>query len=641
MNHYFRRSDITRSLIRFCIVLLAVAVSPAKMFAQESVDTEPKCSVKEIAKQYKGFDLDKDRIDEIASLRMMKFIGLFEEPLKEDEKLVLVLVEDRLMRRIPRSKIKADAIRDRLGRFGSDLQKEGYATRFIQCDIYAGTQHQDGLTLLALRRFLKEVDATWNLEGVVLVGSFPEATIVRRWIWNRKKWDVTIAGTPYKGKEQKDFLRIVPEAIAVRGDIVLADLDGNWEDTYVKENRQLESIEALPADGKPVFPPNGLFVSTRFNEKKISFEDFFWLKEDNFERLGSDRRTLKLKIESTDLRNPELGEADKLNGNPIAIPDILVSRINARHVAVMPSDSFRDSNRKGFLDRDGKPQPIFTTAQIQPKRFLQKSPAFERKLLVEYFDRNHAYRSGNSKPENRTAAVHHGRGLVSAEALNTYLGLASSGFEPSIGFSDASLLDYVKFLKSPAILKGCSAHSNAWNTAYGNSYDTNDLESEVGGAPWRWREEKVANGFRYTPSLAEQGGLADSYLHRSIYENGILKDSSPSFFIHLGCDTNTPGNALRVPYNHVDYGTPDGFQNAESILFFLNGVALASRSKVFYDKPRGFTKELGKDDNKRFGDGWRAYFDIESNDKALSEKPGSNKRTYPWSIIGDWTLRTN
>ena len=206
-------------------------------------------SVKEIASLFKSLDMDSDGTNEIDKLTLMSFRGVEEKPLVATDKLVVVLIENRLFEKIPRSETSARDLKNRLKQYKNDLEKEGLTSRFVDCELYAGPKHQDGQTLLALRRFLKDVNNAWNLQGVVLVGSFPEATLVRRWIWKRQRWNVTIAGKPYKGADQTDFLRIVPEPVAPRADIVLADLDGNWEDIYEKESRQLESIEALPDKG--------------------------------------------------------------------------------------------------------------------------------------------------------------------------------------------------------------------------------------------------------------------------------------------------------------------------------------------------------------------------------------------------------
>ncbi len=591
----------------------------------------------EILGRYEGLDLDSDGLAEVNRLSSVEFGGKDAEEIRAEKELVLVLVEDRLLAEIPGDALSAADVGKRLEQFGADLSAEGYVARFVRCDLYAGAEHQDGLTLLAIRRFLKEIAEQANLKGVVLVGSFPEATIVRRWLWRREQWDVTIAGKAYSGANQRAFLRIVPEAVAPRADIVLADLDGNWEEIYVKQPRELESIEALPDEGVTDWPVDGMvFESSAFNDSDSTFEDFFWIQEDSFERLESPAEQLRLKIRLAQ-QHPEVSKKERLLANPMSIPNILVSRINARHVAVSPDESFRDRNGNHLLDASGKPQVIETAARINPAGLMHRDLSFERRLLIDYFDRNHEFRTSVTPESNRTAALSYGGGLISAGSLNEYLKKASPTFDEPVSFENGSLLDYVRFLKTPARLKGLSAHSSPWNSHYGSGYDVSELERESGGSPWRWKEEPIDGGFQYVPSLVAQHGVADSYLHRTIYENRLLANTGSSLYIHNGCEVNTPEGATSLPYNHDSYGSAGGFQNAESILFFLNGVALASRAKTFYDTPRGFTEKMGE--GKCFGEGWRAYFEVESGDAALAENVAGNKRTYPWSIIGDWTLK--
>jgi hypothetical protein len=620
----------------FFLTLVILLLLPPEAFA-----AKPEEKLREIARKFSPCDVDRDGHPEIAKLRYLKLPGVQNKPLDDSKPLVLVLVEDRILKRIKGSEYSIKDVQAKLAQFKTDLTVDGFQARFIESKVYSGEKHQDGLTLLAMRRFLIEAQKETNLQGVILVGSFPEATIVRRWIWKRKNWNVNIAGTNYSGDNQIDFLRIVPEPIATRADIVLADLDGNWESIYVREKVELEAIEAIPAHGSVKWPVTGGQIdSLQFNDRKVAFEDFFFVKEDQFERLPTARGRLKLKVVSTKMQNPEVGKEDSGRPNPIAVPEILVSRINARQVAVIPNPKFRDSNRMRLLDEDGEPQSFSTKEKIRPLDLMTKDAAFERELLVRYFERNHQFRTAKkSSVSRRSTSVHYGSGLVNATDLNKYLEKAIAKPEPSVAFNHASLINYVKFLKTPSRLKGFSAHSNPWNTVYGKSYNLQDLKKVAGGKPWRWKIEKTGKTFTYIPSFEEQGGAADSYLHRTIYENDVLKDVGGSLFLHLGCDVNTPGNALKVPYNHNDYGTSDGFQNAESILFFLNGVALASRSKVFGDQPRGFTDELGSSSTKCFGDGWKAYFEVESADAELAKDSAASKRTYPWSIIGDWTLR--
>ncbi len=597
-------------------------------------------NIPSILNSFHNYDMDRDGTYEINELSYLPF-ERGSDGLNEHHPLVLVLVERRLLKTIPGSSYSENDLLSRLERYKEDLSAEGYFTRFISADLYAGNKHQDGQTLLAMREVLRKVNRSFSLQGVILVGSFPEAMLVRRWIWRNNR-DITIDGTEYKGDNRIEFLRIVPETVAHRADLVLADLNGNWENIYEKGPKDLTSIEAIPSPGTRADWPsnNTTFTSFKYNLGKITFEDFFWIKEDDFSILSNSRGTLRLQLR-TDQQHPEISRDDHYRPNPITIPDILISRINAKNVAVIPDPNFRGSiNRQGFIGTDGRPQVVEDSRSFTPSDFLQKDPATERELLISYFDRNHSFRvGGNPLKGHRTAAASYGRGLIKADDLNAYLQKASNNFEPSLAFDDANLYSYVQFLKVPAVLKGMSAHSNPEHSEYGNYEMISHLENLVGGKPWRWKKDAIPGGFRYTPSLKGQGGLANTFLHRTIYENQILSKTGGNLFIHNGCEVNSPRNVNDVPYNHSSYGSPKGYQNAESILFFLNGVALASRAKVFYDKPEGFTDELGQHGQKRFGDGWKAYFRRESNNSDLARDVAGNKRTYNWSILGDWTVR--
>src|SRR4029079_14771032 len=118
---------------------------------------------------------------------------------------------------------------------GSDISKDGFFPYFIEASIYDGGVHQDGRTLLALRRFIKEVRSYYPVAGVLLVGSFPDASIVRS-VFVKANAD---AGSPIslnsgsqKVSYSGNFLSLGSEFITPRAEIVLGDLDGNWESLY-------------------------------------------------------------------------------------------------------------------------------------------------------------------------------------------------------------------------------------------------------------------------------------------------------------------------------------------------------------------------------------------------------------------------
>src|SRR5690606_3677227 len=105
--------------------------------------------------------------------------------------------------------------------------------------------HQDGQFILALRDFLRAVDANGELAGVVLVGHFPDSSIVRTCNW-RKHGNVALRRKTPEAKSYTNVrhLRRHPELVAKRADIVLADLDGRWEDVYVQPKLRIDSVMA-------------------------------------------------------------------------------------------------------------------------------------------------------------------------------------------------------------------------------------------------------------------------------------------------------------------------------------------------------------------------------------------------------------
>ncbi|MCA8950650.1 MAG: hypothetical protein KDE27_14200, partial [Planctomycetes bacterium] len=109
-----------------------------------------------------------------------------------------------------------------------------------------------------------------------------------------------------------------------------------------------------------------------------------------------------------------------------------------------------------------------------------------------------------------------------------------------------------------------------------------------------------------------------------------------SFWVHTGCHGISPPGALSRAYDDPAYGRRQG---AEALLFFANGLALVGRAKVFYDEPRGFAAALGA--GATFGAAWARYFEIESEAPSWGAVGGDigRKRSYFWSVLGDWTLK--
>ncbi len=558
-------------------------------------------------KKFSPYDSNGDGIAEIASLAPI-------EGRSGGEKapLLLVLVEARLL--------ADESLLPSLRRYAEDLVADGWDPRLVSAHLYSGDRHQDGRTLLAVREFLRAVrDARPNLRGAVLVGSFPEALLVRMYNW-RKKGPLTL----HKGKanERKfetpvDFVSTAPEIVAHRCELILADLDGRWEDLYREERQRVPTLlAAFPG----VVPPKG-GISTDFEVGSRSFEDFFFVNDGRYETseiLGPQSETVALRFQPLDELQDSEGSAEDLRRkNPIARPDIVVSRINARGIALKP--------RGELLDSSGKPQRAkFADA---PKDLWEPDPTLERRLLVEYFERNHRFRQGEFAKQFLPASVAFklgsGRGAVT-RASGEWIGEGHH-------LPKASVLDLVEWLRRPAVLRDVRAHSDRAGSVFDKA-DAERILTACGSTPWDWTRK----GDEYVPSLDRSAkGKADFVLYRTLWENRVLPDGA-SFYYHTGCESISPQHAEDRPYNHSEYGRKQG---AESILFYAQGLALVGRSKVFYDAPRGFYEALAE--GRTFGEAWARYFEIESEAKSAEEVGGGigRKRTYFWSVLGDWTLR--
>lgn len=83
----------------------------------------------------------------------------------------------------------------------------------------------------------------------------------------------------------------------------------------------------------------------------------------------------------------------------------------------------------------------------------------ERRLLNEYFDRNHRFRTGAwSHLPFRVGALSGTRDF-SAATYATVMKAASTEFGPSKTVERASLVDYVRFLREPAPTRASLATS--------------------------------------------------------------------------------------------------------------------------------------------------------------------------------------
>ncbi len=572
---------------------------------------------------------------------LLRFDG-YDTAVSTEAPLVLVLVENRLVDTESAGTADPGAAAEllqRLERFNADLRKDGFDSRFLSIEMWPLSGHRDGEGVLALRQFFQATRTMHpTLAGAILVGAFPEAMLVRRWIWRKNGQDITINGTKHS---KTDYLRVIPEIVADRSDLPLADLSGNWPSLYRAEPTPLASIVAIPDESVAAgWPHNGaLFTSSTYQITQPSFSDFFWIRDDDLQIIPSPPGSTGLILRMfTTLRNPEIDAAEATVPNPVARPDIFISRINARNIARSPEPTLVGTSGETFLDPQGKPQTVRTVTPLSD--YWVHDPDLERRLIIDYFDRNHVVRQGISplaKPF-RTAAIHAVNGPSNATDLSNYLEKASVTFKPPVKTDNANIVDFVKWLKEPAILRAVTAHANCCHTDWGPAaHKVEDLESEAGGKPWRWRQTAEAGGFRYDPSFAYQGGSGDFHLYRTIWENRILAGQFPGVLIHSGCQVNSPCGASSNAFDAQAYALR---QEAEGHLFYLNTAAVIARAKVFNDWPRDFPAALAKP-GARLGDALLEYFNKDGNDANLGKLQNAAiaKRCYWWAILGDWTLK--
>ncbi|MEJ8849504.1 hypothetical protein [Variovorax rhizosphaerae] len=194
------------------------------------------------------------------------------------------------------------------------------------------------------------------------------------------------------------------------------------------------------------------------------------------------------------------------------------------------------------------------------------------------------------------------------------------------------MLQYVDFLKTPAVLKYVMAHSDPVVSQFRDPGNDAALTVAAGGPPVRW----VYDNVRYTPSFAGQGGYADLFVHRALWHYKALGQSGASLVVHGGCAVNSTTETQTDTYTSPNYGR---WNNAEAFLFYTNCVALFSRAKGFNDSPGGFAEGYRLGDRATFGACWKSYYNAQSSDPALSSYNIQRKRAYFWSINGDWSLR--
>jgi len=105
--------------------------------------------------RYTAYDMNADGRPEINSLK-----ALFPNPepySPAPNGVAIVLVDPKIVTDDPAIQMSRLEMSLWLGQLGSDMSRDGFFPYFVEASVYDGPVHQDGLTVLALRRFLRDV----------------------------------------------------------------------------------------------------------------------------------------------------------------------------------------------------------------------------------------------------------------------------------------------------------------------------------------------------------------------------------------------------------------------------------------------------------------------------------------------------
>jgi len=611
-----------------CVALamgvVAVAVAPSGA-APEPAFSRARDAVSAVCRAFDGYDRDRDGHAELTVLKRCQGArGGAVEARGSGRGTVLVFVEERLWRP-PAGPDNGPDLRPAIERLVRDIGRDGWHAFALVVAMYAGPRHQDGLIVLALRDVLRAVrDRDGELAGAILVGNFPYPYLSRQCYWRREGGAITISppGKPPVKFENAPWVNSIAEPLVSPADIVLADLDGGWDQLYRRPPTVLGGFTAA-------FPDDpAREVAAAWEHSVARYEDFFFVGDGSWEEgpAPDGKRRFRFRGEPND----ECSPADAGLANVIARPEIAVSRLNAWHAALVPDPGLRGVHGEGLLDASGRPQAVELAGPAPANTALWvASEALERRLLTEYLDRNHRYRTGGFDALARPASISTEWGSAlpeMREAVPAWSSASASGLE--FAGAKTSVADFVAWLRTPATARSVKAHSGPTLSEFAPAPDPTALDAIFPRGVWFWTRD----GSRLVPSLRGLGGQVNFGLLRTVWENRS-GEGTGAIYLHTGCEAVRPLMAETEPYTSPRHGL---WQLGEALLHYGEGVALVARGKVFYDEPREFWKTLGQ--GGTVGDAWRRYFEVEARDVELARVPIDRKRAYFWSILGDFTL---
>jgi hypothetical protein len=401
----------------------------------------------ELAQRFTAFDRDRDGRAEFAKVERVELASD-----SASGELALLLIDARLL-----AGEGADGLRAQLDVLAADWAREGLRPRAYAIEFAPSAGHRDGSYVLALRAFLRaarESDA--SLRGALLLGHFPDALLVRTCAWRRDDPLTLGAGERRRELGAVPWLRVVPEIVAERCDLVLADLDGDWESLYFEAPTRVPTLLAAFPGG---VPPHG-GAATDFERGALVFRDFFHVNDGAFdavEQLAEDGSVRALHVRTLDdARDFECSAADADAPNPLALPDLAISRLDARGHA--------------------------------------PDLAAERALLVEALRANHAFRTQAPGAAHRPASFACDLG----SGFDSLTGAAAewSPFERTQldQHGSPSRQALRAWLAQPASLRTLRAHSDPWGCAVGGGEEGPRVDAAF------WRDVRARN-LQVAPAL--------------------------------------------------------------------------------------------------------------------------------------------
>jgi hypothetical protein len=477
-----------------------------------------------------------------------------------------------------------------------DLNKEGYRARILVSKVYSGTTHQDGNIVLAIRSLFQQVYSTFpKFKGVVLIGHFPEATIIRKGENKPSSSDLVYKDYSYDGYSgHGDY-----EVLASRSDIVLGDLQGNWDNVYyskvdvIPSAFSLHDVFCLRDDSASTTKPNLELCSKQkyliqANDIYTEYKTGSWTPQsdsvlESYERFPGEA-DLYFKAMVAD-GSPKVNGTRLLmedsESNPLAIPTILVSRIN-------------------------------------PTRM--EKPPYDRMILIDYLYRNHNYRTGGYAKDRKFLGVSFDNNI---DPVRWAFAEDTSDIDPNLASTwsgeklvrDAEAFVFESFLIGiKASLVDIHTHGDSGGLFF---HDDDELPQSV------------------LPGL-----------------DSSLQGHAGKFFFTCGCRVHA------LPYYTHAYNSFNGYHAsiAEGLLFYCKGLAVTARAKIESDTietmefcrlmrwghPIGETWRANLLHARREKQGWLAYEWLGMIDGAPNPTHDYfRKKDYAWHIVGDWTLKLN